>query len=68
MFFLTYILQYIFSLSKTRTHVPFLFLFVVSLGSRLAAVEQDVEILKKNHVLLVVINVGKSRSDSLVEV
>lgn len=41
MFFLTYILQYIFSLSKTRTHVPFL--FVVFLGGKLAAVKLDVE-------------------------
>lgn len=56
MFFLTYILQYIFSLSKTRTHVPFL--FVVSLGGKLAAVKLEVE--KKNHIMMVLINVEKS--------
>lgn len=65
MFFLTYILQYIFSLSKTRTHVPFLFLFVVSLGSKLAAVKLNVE--EKNHIMMVHINVEKSQSDSLVD-
>lgn len=51
---------------KTRTHVPFLFFFVVSLGSKLAAVKQNVEI--KNHVMLVLINVEDFPSDNLVDV
>lgn len=48
MFFLTYILQYIFSLSKkTRTHVPFLILFVVSLWQQIGSGQTRCGNLKK---------------------
>lgn len=43
MFFSHLYLTIYFLSVKTHTRVPFLFLFVVSLGSKLAAVKQNVE-------------------------
>lgn len=65
MLFLTYILQYIFSLSK-HTHVSHFCFCLSFLGSKLAAVKQNVEI--KNCVMLVLINVENSQSDNFVDV
>jgi len=45
--FLTYILQYIFSLSKITHTCPIFVLFVASLGNVLAAVKQDMEIIRQ---------------------
>lgn len=66
MFFSHLYLTIYFLSVKTHTCVPFLFLFIVSLGSKLAAVKQNVEI--KNCVMLVLINVENSPSDNFVDV
>lgn len=66
MFFSHLYLTIYFLSVKTHTRVPFLFLFIVSLGSKLAAVKQNVEI--KNCVMLVLINVENSPSDNFVDV
>lgn len=47
---------------KTRTHVPFLFLFVVSKGSG------KTQGVKKNHMMVVLIDMKRSESDSLFDV
>lgn len=68
MFLLTYILQYIFSLSK-NTHTCPIFVFVC--GFLLAANWQRSNRmwqLKKHHIMLVLIDVKKPRSDNLVDV
>lgn len=73
MFFLTYILQYIFSLSKktkikkTKTHTHTCPIFVCDFSWQQIG-DDRTGCVKKNHMMLVLLNVEKSQNDSLVDV
>lgn len=55
MFFFShlYLTIYFLSVKKTHTNVPYLFLFVVSLGSKLVRLECVKTKKKKNHMMAV---------------
>lgn len=65
-FFLTYILQYIFSLSK-NTHTCPIVVFVCGFSWQQIGGGQT-KCVKKNHMMVVQLNVEKSQSDSLTDV
>lgn len=67
MFFLTYILQYIFSLSK-NTHTCPIFVFVCGFSWQQIGGGQTERVKKKKKNHMVLINVEESQSDSLFDV